>query len=477
MHILFVTSEVETVFKIGGLADVSYALPLALGKHGVRVTVTLPFYKSISPKDVKGVGKLAVDYSGKQEIVFVFTKPMPNPKVTLLLFRHPKLNEYHGEHIEETFAFYSKCISTFYQYGSHLSKYPVDVVHCHDWHTALVPLLIGENIKLGRRVETVQSKGAKTVFTIHNLLYQGTAKSTLISALHSSSNRFHIKGDKRTGSVNMMREGIEYADAVTTVSPTYAKEIIRQSNHGSINVVLRKREKDVYGILNGVDTGLWNPAADHALTHPYDVTTVFKEKPKMKTLLRRELRLADIHVPLFAFIGRIEPRQKGIDITIGALRQLLPEIPIQMIILGTGEKTSTNELKKLASKYKDQLVFLNTFNEVFAHRIYAGSDILVVPSRFEPCGLTQMIAMRYGTIPLVRQTGGLADTVHDRKNGFTFAQYTVTALTQTMKRAYDVWDHDWLSWKRMMASGMQQDFSWETSAKRYIALYKKLRKS
>jgi starch synthase len=473
MHVLFVTSEVAGIFKLGGLADVSLSLPIALARAGVKVTIALPFYRSIGISDVKGVGEMAVDYGKERELVFIFSKQSHVKNLTLLLFRHPRLNDYHSKSIEETFAFFSKVVSTFYFYNLQLSEDPVDIVHCHDWHTALVPMLIGESNKLHKN-ETLQSQKVRSVFTIHNLLYQGVVKESIAEDLHAPRALFHELSGSHRGKFSMLREGLEYADCISTVSPTYAKEIVAMSHQDAIGDVLERRKHAVIGILNGIDIDLWNPVHDAALPHTYTIHTVFSEKPKLKKLLQREVGLPETDVPLFSFVGRIEPRQKGIDIVIESLRKLGGMSKFQAVFLGTGDAKSVRELRKLAREHKKNIAFVHAFDEVLARRMYAGSDAFLVPSKFEPCGLTQMIAMRYGTVPVVRATGGLVDSVRDGENGIVFGPYSAHALSEAILRVCALRESAPSVWKRLILAGMHEDFSWDKSARAYISLYKKL---
>ncbi len=475
MQVLFVTSELAGVFKLGGLADVSSSLPIALARLGVEVTIALPFYRTIDISGAKGVGELAVDFAGKRELVFIFSKQSDHKNITLLLFRHPKLEDYHAKPVEETFAFYSRVISTFYSYSVNLSK-QIDIVHCHDWHTALIPMLIGEQNKLLHAKETIQSKQVKTVITIHNLLYQGVVDEHIADYVNAPRNQFHQLEGKRKGKVSLFREGLEYADYITTVSPTYAKEIIEESHHDALGDVLKRRRESVTGILNGIDTRLWNPLTDAALPHRYDASSIFTVKPQLSKLLQKEVGLPESAVPVFGFVGRIEPRQKGIDIVLEALKKLLPTLSMQAVFLGTGEPKSVALLKKLAKEHPQKVAFIHAFDEVLARRIYAGSDALLVPSKFEPCGLTQMIAMRYGTVPVVRATGGLADSVKDGINGIVFGPYSGYALAQAIERTSTLWA-DTSIWKKLVTAGMREDFSWDKSARQYLALYTKLQNS
>lgn len=452
MHVLFVTSEVAGVFKIGGLADVSLSLPRALVKKGVRVTVALPFYKAIHATGVSGVGRVSVEWGKKREIVFLFSKPLGQTGATLLLFRHPLLDDYNAPGIEERFAFYSKVIAGL--------KVPFDIIHCHDWHTALVPLLMAGK--------------ARTIVTIHNLMYQGVVDSGIIDYLHAPRDKFHILKNPHGDRVSLLREGLEYADSITTVSPTYAKEIVTTFHRDAIGDVLQRRRSHVSGILNGIDPEIWNPAVDKAVSEPYTPHSVFTVKSRLKALLQKEVGFPRVHVPLFAFVGRIEPNQKGIDIVIKALGVLLKKEAMQVVFLGTGDPKTVRALLELAKAHKDSVRFIHAFDDSLARKIYAGADVLLVPSKYEPCGLTQMIAMAYGTIPLVRATGGLADTVVDGVTGFVFDEYSGRGLSGSIRRAITMWKEDPAAWKKIIHNGMKQDFSWDKSAKEYISLYHKL---
>lgn len=474
MHILFVTSEVAGVFKLGGLADVSFSLPFALVREGLTVTVALPFYSAIDVTGARGVGQLAVDFAGKRELVFLFSKPLSPRGGTLLLFRHPRLNDYHTPPIQKTFSFFSKAVSTFYLYGTHLLNTPIDIVHCNDWHTALLPLLVGEQSKLHQK-QTLQSRQTKTVITIHNLLYQGVVDETIIDDLNAPRELFHFIGRGRKKKISMLREGLEYADIVTTVSPTYAKEIVSSAHHDALGDILVKRREQLVGIVNGINIDVWNPETDHLIAQTFTAKTVHAVKPILRKALQEAVGLTWDDAPILGFIGRIEPSQKGVELIIEAAETLLSHHSFQLVLLGVGNKTMISKLTALAKASNRRISFINTFDERLAHRIYAGSDILLVPSKFEPCGLTQIVAMRYGTVPVVRNTGGLADTVTDGKTGFIFDQYSAKGLSSGILRALAAWE-DKPTWERLVASCMDQDFSWDKSAKRYIELYRRLQK-
>ena len=462
MRVLFVTSELAGLYKVGGLGDVSRSLPVALKKLRVNISVAMPYYKAIELKTVHCVGQIAVDFAGKRELVFIFESKIPDSQVPLYLFRHPKLDEYHGKDIVEKFAFFSCCIGRLYECAPEVLGGKLDIVHCHDWHTALVPLLLGESNKLRREAETLESIRTKTILTIHNLLYQGSAPASLIKTLNLPKHIFHILPTKKGPTIKLFREGLEHADIISTVSPTYAKEMLTGDYGQHVNEVLHRRRGDVVGILNGIENDLWSPARDAP-----------EGRVKVKELLQHDLKLPVAKMPLVGFVGRLEVRQKGIDILIEALEHLLPD-GVQTIILGTGPKKIKQILTTFAKKYPEHFVFVPTFDERLARRIYAGADMLVVPSKFEPCGLTQMIAMRYGTVPVVRKTGGLADTVEDGKTGFIFENYTQSALLAKLKEAIALWNTNPKKWSRMMLRDVSQDFSWVVSAKKYKKLYQHL---
>ncbi|MEK7532974.1 MAG: glycogen synthase [Patescibacteria group bacterium] len=473
MRVLFVTSEIATLYKRGGLADVSYALPVALSQLGVNVSVAMPYYEKVTTKGMTCVGQLAIDYDRRRELVFVFRTILPHSHVRAYLLRHPLLNDYDDLHIANRFAFFSKAVAQLSLYSEDILGGPYDIIHCNDWHTALIPLLIGEQSKVGyRERETIQSRHVKTILTVHNLLYQGEAGFSITLKLGFPKTIFHPFMTPLGKAVRLLTEGFEYADVVTTVSPTYAKEIAR-GVHGKRVVEVFKRRKDrMIGILNGLDTKLWDPNTDPALPVHYRPSSVGPAKAMIKTLLQQAVRLPKSDVPLFGFVGRLERRQKGLDLVARAITKLLAE-DYQLVLLGTGQKKLVELFKTLAEKHHN-IAFVHTFDERLARRIYAGSDIMLVPSKFEPCGLTQMIAMRYGTLPLVRKTGGLADTVTDGKTGFVFGPYTSTALVKKMQEAIHLYRENPKHFAAMRGASMRVDFSWEHQVKEYIGLYKKL---
>jgi len=473
MRVLFVTSEVAGLYKRGGLADVSYSLPVALSKKGIRVAIAMPFYETISSKGAQCVGQLAIDYDRRRELVFVFRMMLPHSHIPVYLFRHPLFDSYDAKDIVERFAFFSKAVSQLYLYSQEMLGGPYDIVHCNDWHTALVPLLLGEQGKLGYRERgTIQSKLVKTVLTIHNLLYTGETGASLGLKLGLPKTVFHPFMTPLGRAVRLLEEGFVYADVISTVSPTYATELMRGMHGAHIPDLMKKRGDTIIGILNGIDADLWDPKTDAALPVSYDKPTVHMKKPLIKTALQKSVRLKNLNVPLFGFVGRLEARQKGIDLILHTVKNL-QDTDYQLVILGTGNKKLVASLETLADRHPN-IAFIHTFDERLARRIYAGSDALLVPSKFEPCGLTQMIAMRYGTVSVVRKTGGLADSVIDGKTGFVFDAYTSSALTSAMRRVIDIYRKKPKVFTEMIDRVMRIDFSWRVQADQYVALYRKL---
>jgi len=471
MRVFFATSECVPFFKLGGLGDVSHALPVALSRLGVSISIALPYYEKIKVPYREGscLGPLAVDFAGKRELVFIFKARIPNAKVDVLLFRHPRLQLYSNN----PFQFFCVCLATYLRQPHTV---PYDIVHCNDWHTALLPLLLGENNKTQKKEHsTLQSRRYKTILTIHNLLYQGVFSVGRILDTGIPASVLHKIPTPSGSVINSFREGLEHADIISTVSPSYAKEIITPAFGEHMYHVLRKRHDRVIGILNGIDAWIWDPKTDPNISKNFSGISVIKGKKENKAYLQKSVGLPVTDACLFGFVGRIEPKQKGIDLIMEAARRM-PEKHFQVILLGTGEKKQVAALESLDLK-KPNISYISTFDERLARRIFAGSDVILVPSRFEPCGLTQMIAMRYGAIPLVRKTGGLADSVEDGKTGFVFEDYTADQLCRSMWRAIVMREDKPKEWLAMIKRAMKEDFSWGRSAKEYLKVYKQLASS
>lgn len=474
MNILFVTTEVAGIFKIGGLADVSAALPVALSKSGNHVLVLLPYYDDAKVADPKKICDMPVIYAGREEVVQIFSQKLSMSGATLLLVRHPKLSRYGGTPIEDTFAFYSVVAASLCIDSERIFGEVIDIVHCHDWHTAIIPLLLQVKYKHHRPSQQSKLKKPKTIITIHNLMYRGVVDNVIIKRIGAPRSLFHMTTSATKKTASLLREGIEYADMVTTVSPTYAKEIVSVRPIDGMSRSLIRKKGQIIGILNGIDTDIWNPSTDQDLPEKFGYTTVATGKPICKNDLLKSVGLSTGKTFLLGFVGRIEPRQKGIDLVMSAFKQVENDKNIKLIILGTGEKNTEEDLKKMANKYPSRIVFLNYFDDKKAHEIYAASDALLVPSKFEPCGLTQLIAMRYGSVPIVRKTGGLADSVEDGVTGYVFNEYSGDALAGAIMSAYATWSENPQKWRKIIHSAMHADFSWERSAKKYTDFYAQL---
>jgi starch synthase len=353
-----------------------------------------------------------------------------------------------------------------------------DVIHCHDWQTALIPLYLKTTDEINQSFAQTM-----TIFTIHNLGYQGLFNPETFQAIGIPDKYFSMQGIEFYGKVNFLKAGLIFADKLTTVSPTYAQEIQTKEFGFGLEGVLVTRQKDLTGIINGIDYSIWNPAKDKFIKPNYDVKTL-TNKPKVKAKLIKELNLnLSPDAPLISFIGRLA-LQKGIELVIDAIKTIFQtpnsasRIP-NFIILGTGEAKYHKMLNDLKSQYPKQLSVTLGFNDPLAHRIYAGSDIFLMPSQYEPCGLGQMIAFKYGTIPIGFKTGGLADTIIDYSgnsqtgNGFLFDTYDTEAFITKLQKAINLYQEK-DNWLKLVKKAMELDFSWQTSAQQYFELYSKL---
>lgn len=474
MNVLFAVWELDPLIKVGGLGDVARSLPAALRAIGVDIRVVLPFYKALRLGKTKKtkVAEIQFSYAGKKETVKIFQVLHPDNKAPIYLLSHPRYLV--TPYFPDTFAFFDKAIVAMISHTG-LSWKP-DIIHCNDLHTALIPLLVREG-----------KIPVKTMLTIHNLSYQGQTSVEILDKLGIGKSKSRIvKWEIKSKQVNFLLEGIVHADVITTVSPTYAKEIMTEEFGVGLEEILRGKEGRVFGILNGIDNvwrQIWH--VEH-VKYPY-ISKVPKEgeiphkmhtwqegKRLNKEYLQRKLGLKrDKNIPLFGFIGRFDHRQKGIDI----LHKMLRNADLsqyQLAILGSGNHEWEERFSWLSTFYPKSVSCTFTFDEALAHQIYAASDFMLIPSKFEPCGLIQMIAMYFGTIPIVHKTGGLIDSVKDGHNGFVFETYTGEALQKEVKRAIDIWQHKKSVYEQMVGNAFNTDFSWDKSAGKYLDLYKSL---
>ena len=483
-HVLFASSEVAPFSKTGGLGDVAAALPKALAQQGHHVSVLTPFYKGVRDQNLHlsrrlrplVIPTLGLNRGKKEAIIW---EGRDDSGVRLFFvdvegyFERDDLYGYDADKQDQAikrFALFSRAIVEFARWA----PATFDAIHCNDWHTALAPLYASHYYD-GEFEDT------SFIFTIHNLAYQGRFDSSLYKTTGLPMKYWKDQTMSEDGEINFLKAGVLMSDQVTTVSPTYAKEIQQPGNGFGLSEALKSRAQDLDGVLNGVDYNIWSPDHDEAIEVPYTVDTLNGKRRNKAALQHRfELPIRPM-VPLLGFVGRLT-QQKGLDILIPALDELLGTFTneregFQAVFLGTGETTYREQLEALAKKYPKRVSVVIGYKEDLAHQIQAGSDILLVPSRFEPCGLTQIYAMRYGTLPLVHATGGLADTVvnsddeHEISTGFVFNEYDKDQLKATITKATKQFKH-YRTWRPLMVNAMSQDFSWEASAKHYVRLYK-----
>jgi len=455
MKVAFVVSEMEPFAKTGGLADVAGALPKALGSLGVEVCVFLPRYGCV--KETK-------------------SSVAAGPGVTVHFVDHPDYfnrpalyGNSDGDYPDNLDRFGFFCRQAFHAMKS--NQFRPDLIHAHDWQSALSIVYLANRFK-----EDPFFARTASVFTIHNLAYQGLFSKDQFPKLELPWSLFAINGLEFYDRVNLLKGGLVFARALTTVSPSYSKEIQTKEQGEGLDGVLRMRSQDLSGILNGIDQEAWNPAADLQIPHPFDSKRL-NLKAKNKAALQKEMGLpVDSKAFLVGMVTRLAS-QKGLDWVVEALPRI-SSLGIQLMILGSGDRSIEEALNRAASSSKTIRLRL-AFDNALAHRIYAGSDAFLMPSRYEPCGLGQMIAMRYGTIPIVRQTGGLNDTVTEAHaseeggNGFCFQSQQPQALADAVERALGFYRNG-AKWEPLQKRVMGIDFSWSHSAREYLRLYERL---
>jgi starch synthase len=473
MEILFVASEVAPWSKTGGLGDVSGSLPRALAARGHRVAVVTPRYGTIDPR-AAGFTRKDAALRIRGEAIAVWVK---HAGPTWHLVESERLfGARRGLYAEggrdypdnaERFAFLSRAALAL----PGAMRVRARVVHANDWQTGLVPYLLRHE-----HADDPALAGARSVFTIHNLAYQGTFPSAVVPHLGLPWDVFRPDAMEFYDRLSFMKAALTFADALTTVSPTYAREILTPDGGAGLDAVLRQRRHDLRGILNGIDVEEWDPATDPHLPAHYSAKAL-GGKARCKAALQRELGLpARPDVPLVGIVSRLV-EQKGLDLVAAALTDLLAR-EVQLAVLGSGDRDLEEAFARAARERPERMSVRIGFDEGLAHRIEAGADAFLMPSRFEPCGLNQMYSLRYGTVPVVRAVGGLEDTVEDydgwhRGTGFKFREYSPAALLLAVRRALDTW-RDRRAWRGVVARGMAQDFSWDRSARSYEELYAKL---
>ncbi len=472
MNILFIASESLPFVKTGGLADVMGTLPSALAEQGLNVSVMLPLYQDI-PSDLKAgmepVDEFYVNVSWRRQ--YCGLKKLKLNGITYYFidneyyFNRPGLYGFHDE--AERYAFFSAAALS----SLPCLEYKPSILHCNDWQTGLIPVFLKTHFS-----GSTFHQDIKTVFTIHNLHYRGTFPADVLgNVLGLPEDYLNFDKLEYFGQVSYLKGGLVYADILTTVSPSYAEEIQKPEFGEHLEGALVNRKKELYGVLNGIDYREFDPRHDKALTVNYRDSLL--KKKQNKTALQEYVGLpVNQEIPLLAVISRLV-RQK-----VELLVQVMPELmslDLQMVVLGTGDDLYEGAFSHYSNQFRHKLIDCPVFDDELARRIYAASDIFLMPSLFEPCGLGQLIAMRYGSIPVVRATGGLKDTVipfdneNENSTGFVFNGYNAQTFLKTIKKALKI-HQDQKTWKKLVRNAVKQDFSWEQSAIRYKELYRKI---
>ena len=463
-----ISSEAAPYAKTGGLADVVGSLPAALMAHGDEVAVVIPRYGSVELKGSRRVYDHLPIYLGRARYdtsIYVIADEYP-----LYLLDCPKLFARPGLYGEEgvdypdndiRFAVLARAAFAVARF-----LYKTEILHCHDWQTGLVPVLLRTMY-----ASDPTFLGVKTLFTIHNLGYQGVFPRKALAEVALDPSVYRPDGIEFFGQISYIKGGIMYADALNTVSPTYAREIQTPEFGSGLDGALRARADVLTGILNGVDYREWNPETDQFLPAHYSPEDLSgKRICKQELLAEFGLRVGAMQRPVLGIVSRFT-EQKGTNLVAQIALELVAE-DLYLVALGTGEPEYEEPFRRLAAAHPDRIGFRTGFDNSLAHLIEAGADIFLMPSRYEPCGLNQMYSLRYGTVPVVRATGGLNDTIEEG-TGFKFAEYAGPALLAAIREAAQAFA-DAEGWKAMMRRGMQKDFSWGRSAAAYSALYRRL---
>ncbi len=489
LKILFITSEVVPFIKTGGLADVSSALPQKLQELGHHVRIVVPKYGAIDERkfkihEVVRLKDLTTNI-GKKEVVFSLRSSFligSKARVQIYFLDHP---EYFGSRHslysdpltgkdfpdnDERFILLAKSI---FELIKKLGWVP-DVIHCNDWQGGLIPAYL----------KTVYNddplfSSIKTLFTIHNLSFQGEFSKSTFSKTGLPEKLKSDNGIIHKNKVNFLKAGLQFADAISTVSETYSKEICKYEEYSEgLIKVLSKREKDLYGIVNGIDIKIWNPEKDKQIAKKYTFKSVADKLENKKALAEKFGFEFKKDEPIIGMISRLYD-SKGFDLVKKAFKEMM-QLDAHFVLLGTGDKVYHQFFEKEMLKYKDKFSCYLGFDDQLAHLIEAGADMYLMPSKYEPCGLNQMYSLIYGTLPIVRKTGGLADTVYKFNgkdadgNGFVFEKYEINDMINEIKRAIDLYKNDKKTWIKLQKNGMKSDFTWLNSSKKYVQLYKKI---
>ncbi len=475
-NILFAASEGVPFIKTGGLADVVGSLPKEIDKEYYDVRVILPKYSCMRQemKDkLEYVTNFYMDFDWKSMYVGILRAEVDGVQYYFIdnedMFNTYK--PYTDDALFEIrrFSFFSKAVLSSLQ----IIGFRPDLIHCHDWQTGLIPVYLKERFQ-----DNEFYRGIKTVMTIHNLRFQGKWNVQDVESITGLSG-YYFTPDKLEAykDANLLKGGIVYSDAITTVSPTYAEEIKSQYYGEGLDGILNARAHDLRGIINGIDYDEFNPETDMRIPHRYNAENFRKEKIKNKIALQRELGLReDEKCFMIGIVSRLTD-QKGFDLIAYVMEEMLSTDAIQVVVLGTGEERYENMFRYFDEKYPDKLAANIYYSEDLSHKIYAASDAFLMPSQFEPCGLSQLMSLRYGTVPIVRETGGLKDTVEPYNEyegtgtGFTFTNYNAHEMMHAVRYAEKVYYDKKREWNKIVDRGMAADFSWKKSAGKYQLMY------
>ncbi|MEE9614124.1 MAG: glycogen synthase GlgA [Thermodesulfobacteriota bacterium] len=472
LNVIIATPEAVPFAKTGGLADVAGSLPRSLKALGCNVSIFMPLYRSVKEGGFKGESmdlQIPIPIGKRVIHVEVFRNEIHGIPVYFLkrdeffdrsyLYGTPD-----GDYFDnlERFTFFSRGVLE----AARALNIEPDVIHCNDWQTGLIPAYLSDTYR-----QSFPETG--TLFTIHNIAYQGVFPSYLFNVTGLTDEVFNTEGIEFWGKLNLLKSGMVFSDIVSTVSEGYSREIQTPEYGCGLEGVLKKRKKDLHGVLNGVDYTEWNPRTDDLIPANFSERSLRGKGVCKKDVIKEYGLKLGRRTPLLGLISRLAD-QKGLDILARAMGDLI-ELDLGLVILGTGEKKYHRLFEKLARRWPDRLGVRTTFDNTLAHRVEAGCDIFLMPSRYEPCGLNQIYSLRYGTVPLVRATGGLDDTIKDYKknegNGFKFKEYSSKALVEKVKEALLVYK-DKKAWQALQKRAMREEFSWERSAEKYMDLYR-----
>ena len=485
MRVLHVCSELFPLLKTGGLADVTAALPVALAEFGCNSRVLVPGFPAFMNNvvDKKIVAELGSQFGASDVRLYLATTP--DSLITMYVIDAPELFDREGSpYADVNNQAYADNYLRFALFGWVAAQladeldpvWSAEVVHAHDWHAGLAPAYLkAEEIKTGRKL-------AASIFTVHNLAYQGIFPYRVLDEINLPVWFFNVHGLEFHGQVSFLKAGLYFADKITTVSPSYAREIQGEEQGCGLHGLLQARSHDLSGILNGVDSKVWSPLNDSLIAANYNTRSVAGKQVCRSALQEYCGLVKQDEKPIFAIVSRLT-EQKGLNLVLAGIDEILSRGG-QLVILGSGDTELEAAFSERAAANLELMAVRLGYDEVHAHRVIAGSDIIMVPSRFEPCGLTQLYGLSYGTLPLVRKVGGLADTVTDSSlenladgiaSGFVFDNFDVTEFSAAVRRAFALYARK-AEWKRVQKYAMQQQFGWDIAAKVYLELYQQVAK-